>query len=329
MAAVLSPERILRELADLWASSSQGEHPETGDGVLRACSMTLVVLAEASEDASTLGETLAALMPEHPARVILIRLTGPGERDLSDRVYQQCWKPFGQRRQICCEQIEITASDAALGDLPPVVLPLAVSDVPVILWCRATRLLGMPEFDEIAAMATKTVLDSGAMADARGALDSVAELAHTCVIGDLAWTRLTRWREMLAQVFGNRQRLEQIGGISHVHVAFGPSYETGAWYLAAWVNDAVNSAGARPQVTAAPEGNLPSIRLELEGEGLRVRLVRHGETLIATVNELSQCTNLTPPSDYLLMHEELRIVSRDGVFERALAGALRMAPPAV
>jgi hypothetical protein len=25
--------------------------------------------------------------------------------------------PFGQRRQICCEQVEITASDAALADL--------------------------------------------------------------------------------------------------------------------------------------------------------------------------------------------------------------------
>ena len=36
MAAVLSPDRILRELAELWVSSSQGEHPETGDGVLRA-----------------------------------------------------------------------------------------------------------------------------------------------------------------------------------------------------------------------------------------------------------------------------------------------------
>ena len=56
-------------------------------------------------------------MPEHPARAIVIRLRGAGERALSERVYAQCWMPFGQRRQICCEQIEITASDAALADL--------------------------------------------------------------------------------------------------------------------------------------------------------------------------------------------------------------------
>src|SRR5690348_3875845 len=114
---------------------SKEGHEAAGGGVLRACSMTLLVLAEAADDVQRLGETLAALMPEHPARTILIRLQpGPG-RTLSDRVYAQCWMPFGQRRQICCERIEITASDEALGDLPAVVLPLAVADLPVILWC--------------------------------------------------------------------------------------------------------------------------------------------------------------------------------------------------
>ncbi len=325
MAATFLPTASSRELADLWTSTSVGDHAETGDGVLRACTMTLMVLAEASEDISTLGETVAALMPEHPARAILIRLSGPGERALTDRVYTQCWKPFGQRRQICCEQIEITASDAALADLPALVLPLAVADLPVILWCRATRLLGMPEFAEIAAMATKLVLDSAVMPDPRAALDSLAEAIRTRVLGDLAWTRLTRWREMLAQVFGNRQRLEQIAAISRVHVAFGPSYETAAWYMAAWVAGALAASGARPQVTAASAADVPSIRVELEGGDLHVTLVRRGDTLVATVNELSQCTNLAPPSDYLLMREELAIVRRDPTFEHALSAALRLA----
>src|SRR5436190_14878262 len=156
MSTTVAPEKILRELSQLWsAEAKQGEA-----GVLRACSMTLVVLAEESDDASALGETIAALMPEHPARAILIRLRGGGERELTERVYQQCWKPFGQRQQICCEQIELTASDAALADLPSVVLPLAVPDLPVILWCRSARLRRMAQFCEIAKMSSKVVLDS-------------------------------------------------------------------------------------------------------------------------------------------------------------------------
>ena len=116
MSATVAPEKILKELAALWVE--EGKLGEAG--VLRACTMTLVVIAEESDDAGALGETLAALMPEHPARAILVRLCGGTERKLSERVYQQCWKPFGQRQQICCEQIELTVSDAALGDLPSV-----------------------------------------------------------------------------------------------------------------------------------------------------------------------------------------------------------------
>src|SRR5207248_1136529 len=152
---------------------------ESGAGVLRACSMTLVVLAEEADDPSQLGETIAALMPEHPARAIYVRLCGQGRRALSERVYAQCWMPFGQRRQICCEQVEITAADAALADLPSVVLPLAVADLPVILWCRAPRLLGMPEFREIASMAHKVVLDSATMPDAKAALRQLADTAES------------------------------------------------------------------------------------------------------------------------------------------------------
>ena len=131
MGAGVAAEDLLKELAALWAR--EGSEGEAG-GVLRACTMTLVVVSEEGDDESALGETLAALMPEHPARTIVIRLQGDGERALTQRVYQQCWKPFGQRQQICCEQIEITASDAALADLPSVILPLAVPDLPVILW---------------------------------------------------------------------------------------------------------------------------------------------------------------------------------------------------
>src|SRR5215831_5237069 len=143
VSATVSPDRILKELAALWVE--EGKQGVTG--VLRACSMTLVVIGEESaEDAANVGETIAALMPEHPARAILVKLRKGSERALSERVYQQCWKPFGQRQQICCEQIELTVSDAALGDLPSVLLPLRVADLPVLLWCRSLRLLDLPDF---------------------------------------------------------------------------------------------------------------------------------------------------------------------------------------
>jgi len=320
MSATVAPDSILRELAALW--TQQGQQGDAG--VLRACTMTLLVIAEAADDAAALGETVAALMPEHPARAILIRLQGEGERALSQRVYQQCWKPFGQRQQICCEQIEITASDAALADLPSVILPLAVPDLPVILWCRSARLVRRPEFGEIAGMATKVVIDSAAAGDSTDAIVCMADGVRSGgILADLAWTRLTRWRETLARAFENRDTLARLSEVDSVQVRFGPGYETAAWYLAAWAANALASVGqvVTPVISRQDE----SLRLELSGGTFRVELSRQEDRLVTVVNEQSNCTNLPRPADYHLMREELGIVRRDAIFEQTLASAARLA----
>jgi glucose-6-phosphate dehydrogenase assembly protein OpcA len=303
----ISPDHILKELAELWVSEGKS------GSVLRACTMTLIVMAD--EDAASIGETIAALMPEHPARTIHIRTIGGSGRVLSERVYQQCGMPFGQRRQICCEQVEITAADAALPDLPSVVLPLVVADLPVILWCRSPRLLGMPEFRAIAGMATKVVVDSGAMPDAMESLRRMkAAIGRGVVLGDLAWTRMTRWRAMLSQVFENRETLAKLTNVRRVVVQYGKGHETAARYLAAWIGNAV---GRTPEVQAAD----CTVRVEIDGEDLHVELKRCDGTLSVSVNELTHQTNLPQPTDYLLMREELSIVRRDSVFERTLEAA--------
>jgi glucose-6-phosphate dehydrogenase assembly protein OpcA len=232
--------------------------------------------------------------------------------------------PFGQRRQICCEQIEIMASDAALDDLPAVVLPLAVADLPVILWCRSPRLVNMPEFGRIASMARKVVLDSGQLPDPKAALRRLAVASSgNVLLGDLAWTRLTRWREMLSQVFENRERLAQLASVSSARVVFGKGWETAAWYMAAWVGGALESVGVKVAPKVIPgEGTL---RVELEGPDLRVSLERQDERLVVSVNELSHCTSLPQPSDYLTMREELGIVRPDSVYNRTLASAVALA----
>jgi len=322
----IPPERVLRELSDLWITLDKQGRDEGAAGVLRACTLTLVVLSEASDDAMALGETIAALMPEHPARTIVVKLSGAAERALAERVYAQCWMPFGQRRQICCEQIEITASDAALADLPSVVLPLAAPDLPVIVWSRSARLFEMPPFGAIARMATKVVVDSAGFANPKRTLRQLAETARSGVLlGDLAWTRLTRWREMLARLFENRDYLAKLARISSVRVVYDGEFATSAWYMGAWVVNALRGAGVSAKVSVGASSGPASLSVELAGGGFRVELARQQDRLVITVDNAENCTNLPQPGDYLLMREELGIVRRDAVFERTLASAARLA----
>jgi glucose-6-phosphate dehydrogenase assembly protein OpcA len=332
MAATLSPDRILRELADLWVATGQ-EHAEAGSGVLRACAMTLIVLAGETDDMANLGETIAALMPEYPARTILIRPGGTGAPALAERVYSQCWMPFRQRRQICCEHIEITASDASLVDLPSILLPLVAPDLPVLLWWRNQRLLGTPEYGKLAAIAHKVIVDSAGLPDANAALPLLVGLARGEVaLGDLSWTLLTRWREMLSGVFESRQCQARLPEISNVVVSFaGVCPPVFAWYMGAWVANALADAGVHAELTWQPRPELTgyALRLELAGGDFRVSLERHDDRLSVQAGALSNCANLSQPTDCLLMREELGIVRRDPVFERTLATAARLAAAAI
>ena len=320
MGTALPADRILKELAGLWTQQGKQAQTEEGDGVLRACSMTLVVLADEGDDFSSLGETTAALMPEHPARAIVVRLTGAAEHVLEQRVYAQCWKPFGQRRQICCEQIEIKASDAALAGLPWVVLPLTVADLPMIVWCRSGRLLAREEFAAIAAMARKVIVDTADPAS--GGLRRVAELVKSGTItGDLAWTRLTRWREMLAQVFENRETLGQLKNIHRITVNFQNFGEAMNWYMGAWILNGLREAGGNGELTVG-QGQAAVV---LDGDGFHLEMRRQDGRMEISRNGATHCTSLAPPTDYLLMREELGVVRRDAVFEKTVAFAFRLA----
>ena len=326
MGSVVTPDKILKELAALWTSTAK--ESETSTGVLRACSLTLLVLAEEGEDTQSLGETIAALMPEHPARAIVVRLRGAGARALTERVYSQCWMPFGQRRQICCEQVEITASDAALADLPLVVLPLAVPDLPLILWCRSPRLPEMREFWRIAAMADKVILDSAASPDPLAALLCFEAMAASGVLlGDLSWARLTRWRAMLSQLFENQQNLSRLGAVTRVGVEWTGEHFVPALYLGAWVRDSLAVAGIDPAFDLSETPECDSLRLRLVGEGFEASIERQQDRMLVTLDGVTQCTNLPLPTDYLLMREELQIVRHDTVFEKTLASAARLAYP--
>ena len=332
MAGTISPDRILHEMADLWVTLGKQGEGETG--VLRACSMTLVVAAEESDDTQAIGETLAALMPEHPSRAIVIRFRAEDHRALDARVFAQCWMPFGHRQQICCEQIEITASDASMSDLAAVMLPLKVPDLPVFLWCRSPRIFHLDAFKQLAAMAQKVVVDTAAFDDPAAAVRELAAMtAAGRAVADLSWTRLTRWREIIAQIFANRAYLANLPCVSGIAIAHrGTRVPTTALYLAAWLLNGLAKIGCHSRVSFTADGGEPTWRLcsvELRVPDnpdpmASITLAEGRAAEIRTGGLLSKAL-LPALTDYALMREELSIPGRDPAFEQSLAASVNLA----
>jgi glucose-6-phosphate dehydrogenase assembly protein OpcA len=326
MPTTIQPDRILHELSELWVSLGQ-QNGDESTGVLRACAMTLVVVAEAQEDAAEVGETLALLMREHPSRAVVVRVRDVDAAELESRVFAQCWMPFGQRRQICCEQIEISTSNSSLVDVPAVVLPLVVADLPVILWFRPPRLLGSPALSALARIATKTIIDSSAFPDPQSAVRRLAQAAASgSRLGDLAWTRLTRWRELIAQIFENPVYFSRLPSITEVTISHPPGAPAvGVRYMAAWLRFCLELAGSKARIRWAPseetgEGGLSRVEFSSNDPSVLTASVCKVEGAAEVrVNSLVNCSVFPEASDYVLLREELSIPGRDPIYEKALA----------
>jgi len=199
----IQPEALNKQISDLWVTLAQrpdGAH----QGVVRSSSMTLITLVDKEQDSTGLSETLAGLMRTHPSRAIVIHVAQGKSEDLDAEVRAQCWLPTGQQKQLCSEQIEINASEKSLADLPSVLLPLVVPDLPVVLWCRSERSTQLPVFNELIALASRVIFDIADFEDPLSALKRIEGTSNSgFAVTDLNWTRLTRWRDMVAQVFEN------------------------------------------------------------------------------------------------------------------------------
>ena len=323
MTAVVTPERILKDLHSLWASLAKESAPNEGASVLRACAMTVIVLADESEGAAGIAQTLGQVMQDHPNRAVVVRVGSGSEPHLDFQVTAQCWRPFGRERQICCEQVEMTASEGSLADAVPVLLAIAAPDLPVAVWCRSPRLFGLAALDRLYARADRIIVDSRDV--------PLAELARAVAgsrgrLADLAWTSVTRWREIVAEIFEDPVRRELIPRLARVRVLHSASaVPSTAYYLAGWIL-AASGTGLRPVFEEVPPvgGGIEGIVLEAGTESISIRRVE-GTAILIEIGSLKNCTSAPRLSEAELLGTELAITGRDPVFEKTLPVAARLA----
>jgi glucose-6-phosphate dehydrogenase assembly protein OpcA len=334
MSTVLSaqPEVILKELGRLWTSVGEDEHSKGRPSVLRACAMTLIVATDTEDaDAFSATQTVISLMQAHPSRAIFLRISPDAENGICARVLAQCWMPFGKAQQICCEQVEIDATGDRWIEVGPTLRGVIVPDLPVVVWCRQRSLLWgealerKPGWDTILPLATKVIADTAdASADGaarlRQALDTISGWQTDDRAGsDLEWTRLTSWREAIADAFGDPKLLAQRESFHSIEIAASHLPSSAALYLYGWLAGRLKLT---PTFTTVESETPGLVRVSLLGSGTSLVLERVGpECMRLTVGDRSQSFSMQPPSLFNLMHEELTVLGRDDEFRAALLRA--------
>jgi glucose-6-phosphate dehydrogenase assembly protein OpcA len=274
----VSVAEIERELARLrYESAGRESNPFQRTSVMTHVAWVPPEWLDAAE------RTLAGMAERHPSRTVLL-VPRPDEQGGMDAVVSVRCFPVGERA-ICGEVIELHLRGDRSHAPASIVLPLAISDLPVFLRWRGEPAFGESQWRQLVEVADRVVVDSSEWGELRYA--ELAESFHETAVSDIAWARTFPWRVELAHCWPEIREQE-------IRIR-GPRAE--ASLLRGWLNARLERA-IRP---VEPSGDLG---VRLGGEELRP----------------PRAAPLTP-SD--LLSAELDRFAREPAYEQAVEAAAR------
>jgi hypothetical protein len=264
-------EAELARLRD--ASAGEGRSPHQRTSVMTHVAWVPPGWLDAAE------RTLEGMAERHPSRtVILVPRPESEDSRIDAEVSVRCF-PVADRA-VCGEVIELQLHGARALAPASIVLPLAVSDLPVFVRWRGEPAFGSTQWDQLVGVADRIVVDSSEWDELRyGELSAAFDRS---AVSDIAWSRTADWRLELAAYWpGIREQEIRVRG---------PRAE--AALLRGWLSARLGRA-VRP---VEPAGEL----------GVRLG----GEEIPAPAGE--------PPSPSDLLSAELDRFARDRIYEQAV-----------
>jgi glucose-6-phosphate dehydrogenase assembly protein OpcA len=211
-----------------------------------------------------------------------------------------------------CEAVVMRMQGRLALHAESVVMPLLAPDVPVVTWWQCAP----PEriaYDPLGVVADRRITDTAQAEDPVGALRVRAE-DYVPGDTDLAWSRITPWRTLLAGAFD----ANRIGVRGASIVA--PDTDPTAPLLGGWLEARL---GVHPTRRSGDGKIMEAVKLELE-DGSTMDLVRDLNAGIATLRRTGQPDRILPLSRRPLgeeLAEELRRLDADQPYAAALAAA--------
>jgi len=199
------------------------------------------------------------------------------------------------------------------------VAALRLSSLPTLVWWRGGAVQNL---EGLAKLADRLVLDAE---DPRESWAAVESLAQRTAVSDLRWTRLTRWRALMAHFFDIADVRDAGSGFRTLSVE--GSDRHAARLFAGWLVSSLNSRERiQPDFREKPGASIEAVVLGDGAQELTLRLASSRTCVEATARlrglaPASRIVSLGDQELATLLGEELRIRSRDLAFERAVAAS--------
>lgn len=265
---------------------------------------TLIVVAE-DHNSADVFEAAQASARVHPSRVIVVVYSDSGDPHLDAEIQVGEGTP-GDLLALRIHGSEIREHAGS------VILPLLLPDSPTIVWWPHEAPEN-PASDPVGALGDRRITDAAGSENPKVALTTRAR-NHTPGDTDLAWTRLTRWRALLAA------SLDQYPHTVTGAVVKAAHDNAPAMLLAAWLEDRLD-VEARMEVHERP--GVSEVRLETADGDIVIN--RGNSDAIALYNvpgqpERKVALKRRPLTE--LLTEELQRMDADDIFEAAVGRVL-------
>ena len=115
------------------------------------------------------------------------------------------------RIHVCAEVIELRLGGRRTKAPASIVEPLLIPDLPVFLRWRGRPPFGGIEFEELAGVTDRLILDSREWSDGvPGGWRTLAERFERTAVSDICWTRTLPWRRTLAGLWPGIAELSEL-----------------------------------------------------------------------------------------------------------------------
>ena len=284
---------------------------ESGGAVALGRVLTLVVLTD-DGDVEEAVDAANHASREHPCRVLVL---AAGSRRGTSRLDAQI-RVGGDAG--ASEVVVLRMYGELAGHPDTILTPLLLPDTPIVAWWPGDP-PSDPSLDPVGAMAQRRITDAAEAKQPTAALKRLAA-CHRGGDTDLAWTRITRWRTLLAAAL-DQAPFEPVTRAVVTGATDSPSTDL----LAAWLAWALRCPVQRKRTPAG--GGMIGVRLERASGP--VELVRP-EGQVATLTQPGQPArrvSLARRATDDCLAEELRRLDPDDVLGDVLTKGLAMLTP--
>ena len=228
------------------------ERHRENEGYVAARALNLVCIVD-SEFSGEVANRLRKVGRNHASRTVVCSVE-PGRTTIDARAtVASTADPRPGEFALMRETVIVSVGERHLPHLERIVDPLVVTDLSTLVWSPHGHPAAVDSLVTPSAgarpVAQCLLLDSVGEPEPREALDRICALAEHVDVVDLAWLRVTPWRERLAAHYDPADRRPELATMSKISVRHGPESLLSGLMLIGWL---CTRLGWRPEQLTRP-----------------------------------------------------------------------------